>query len=686
MTSRLSHSFMTCLALAMAGFLFAPLRGQDIPTELSAADAPAGSIWVDSLDLTKLVQGYGKAQAGLTVDNNKLILNGVTYPHGVGTHSIGRMIVNLHGAATKFQAVVGVDDDRKGLGSIQFFVIVDGHVAAKTDVMHGGDKAQLLTADLTGAHRLALYVGDADDGYTNDHADWAGALITLAPGATDKPETVASVPRMTILPPDPHPAIHGARIIGSTPGRFFLFSISATGTAPLSFAAENLPDGLALDSKTGIITGSLKQAGSTNVKLTVSGPGGEAHRVLTIVGGDRKLLLTPQMGWNSWNVWGNTVNEQKVKDAADEMIAAGLQSHGYQYVNIDQGWQPANDDPKRRDAQGNIGSNAVFPDMKGLSDYVHGKGLRIGLYSSPGPQTCGPYEGSYQHEDQDAQTYAAWGFDYLKYDWCTYGNIPHSSDSVATFELPYQKMRAALDKTNRDIVFSLCQYGMGDSWKWAADPSAGVMGNSWRTHGDIIDSWHEPGAKEGVVLCNGGVWDIINSEIGHGPYAGPGHWNDPDMLQVGIVGFGDTHPSRLTPDEQITHISMWCMLAAPLLIGCDMTRLDPFTTAILSNDEALDIDQDELGHEADLIYRDNHDKEVWARPLSDGTWAVALLNGGMDDAKITADWSDIGIKGEQKVRDLWLHKDVGSHDGEYSTMVPSHGTVLLKIGTPTQKD
>jgi alpha-galactosidase len=685
MTLRTTLSFSS-LVLSFAGFLFLPLRGQDIPPELSAATAPAGSIWVDSLDLNNAAQGFGKTQAGLTVDNNKLTLSGVAYPHGVGTHAVGRLIIDLHGAATKFQSMVGLDDDRKGLGSIQFFVLVDGHVAAKTDILHGGDKPKLLTADLTGAHRLVLYVGDGGDGYVNDHADWAGALITLASGAAEKPESVAIVPRLKILPPDPHTAIHGAPIIGSTPGRFFLFSISATGTAPLTFAAESLPDGLTLDPKTGIITGSLKQAGSTDVKLTVSGPGGEAHRVLTIVGGDRKLALTPQMGWNSWNVWGNTVTEKKVKDAADEMIAAGLQAHGYQFVNVDQGWQPANDDPKRRDAQGNITSNALFPDMKGLSDYVHGKGLRIGLYSSPGPQTCGPYEGSYQHEDQDAQTYAAWGFDYLKYDWCSYGNIPHASDSVATLQLPYQKMRAALDKTSRDIFFSLCQYGMGDSWKWAADPSAGVMGNSWRTHGDIMDDWHENGAKEGVVLVNGGLWDIINNEIGHSPYAGPGHWNDPDMLQVGIVGFGDTHPSRLTPDEQITHISMWCMLAAPLLIGCDMTRLDEFTTAILSNDEALDIDQDPLGHEADLVSRDSDNREVWARPLSDGTWAVALLNGMDYDTKITADLSKIGIKGAQKVRDLWLHQDVGTFDGSYTTLVPSHCTVLLKIGTPAQKD
>ena len=552
--------------------LSVPLHGQNVSPDLTGSDAPAGSIWIDSLDLKNATQGYGETRAGISIDDHKLTLGGTVYPHGVGTHAVGRLIINLHGAATKFESMVGVDDECKRLGSVQFFVIVDGFVAAQTEVMHGGDKPQLLTADLTGAHRLVLYAGDADDGFTNDHADWAGATITLAAGATEKPESIAIQPRLNIPATDPHPAIHGARITGGTPGRFFLFSISATGKGPLTYSAENLPDHLKLDPQTGIITGTIQKAGSTDVKLTVSGAEGEAHRTLTIVGGEHKLALTPPMGWNSWNVWGDTVDEGKVRDAANEMIAAGLQAHGYQFVNIDEGWQtkevphaapgqPSQPSPPLRDAQGNILSNAQFPDMKALVDFVHAKGLRIGIYSSPGPTTCGGYEGSYSHEDQDAQTYANWGFDYLKYDWCSYGSIPHANDSVATMKKPYQVMRDALNKTGRDIVFSLCQYGMGESWKWAADPSVGVLGNTWRTHGDIMDLWHTPDARPGVVLCNGGVWDIIQSEIGHAPYAGPGHWNDPDMLQVGIVGFGDTHPSHLTPDEEITHISMWCLLA-----------------------------------------------------------------------------------------------------------------------------
>jgi len=662
--------------------LFLSSRAQTISSELTSDKSPQNSVWVDSLNVKNAQQGYGETQAGLSVDKHPLTLGGTVFAHGVGTHAVGRLVIDLHGAATRFESMVGVDDEVKQMGTVQFFVLVDGRIAAQTDVMKGGEKPMLLTADLTGAKRLVLYVADANDDILFDHADWAGARLMLAAADSTKPATLPIEPRLAYVETPAKPQIHGAQAIGGTPGRFFLFSIAATGQEPLTYSATNLPAGLSLDEKTGIITGAIKSAGETKVEITVKNAVGSAHRALTIVGGDRKLALTPPMGWNSWNVWGDTVDEQKVKDAADELISAGLKAHGYQFVNIDEGWQCKPDDPNKRDAQGNIENNKQFPDMKGLSDYIHAKGLRAGLYSSPGKTTCGGYEGSLGHEDQDAASYAKWGFDYLKYDWCSYGNEPHANDSVATLELPYQKMRTALDKQDRDIVYSLCQYGMGDSWKWAADPSAGVLGNCWRDHGDIMDTWHEPGAKDGVVLCNGGLWDIIKSEIGHTQYAGPGHWNDPDMLQVGIVGFGNTHPSRLTPDEQITHISMWCLFASPLLIGCDMTKLDKFTTALLENDEALDIDQDPLGKAASLVSWANGTQQVWARPLADGTWAVGLLNAGMDEANMTANWSEIGITGRQKVRDLWLHKDVGTFDGFYSVVVPSHGTVLLKIGTP----
>ena len=299
--------------------------------------------------------------------------------------------------------------------------------------------------------------------------------------------------------------------------------------------------------------------------------------------------------------------------------------------------------------------------MSALTAYVHSKGLKIGIYSSPGPLTCAGFTASYQHEDQDAQSYANWGFDYLKYDWCSYGNIDQNPD-LAGYQKPYAVMRSSLDKVKRDIVFSFCQYGMGDVWKWGQQ----IGGNCWRTTGDINDSW-------------GSLHGIYESQNGHEVYAGPGHWNDPDMLIVGIVGWGNTHPTLLTQNEQILHISMWCLLSSPLLIGCDMTKLDPFTTALLTNDEAIAVNQDQLGKPAGKISTAPNGGEVWARTLADGSKAVGLINPTLIPISVTVKWSDLGVSDTEKVRDLWLHKDLGTFQSSYDVIVPAHGAVLLKV-------
>jgi alpha-galactosidase len=300
--------------------------------------------------------------------------------------------------------------------------------------------------------------------------------------------------------------------------------------------------------------------------------------------------------------------------------------------------------------------------MKSLADDVHGKGLRIGLYSSPGPWTCGECVGSYQHEELDAKQYAEWGFDYLKYDWCSYGSVVHKPYQVAELQEPYRVMRAALDQQPRDILFSFCQYGMGNVWEWGAE----VGGNSWRTTGDIRDTWK---SMAGIGF----------NQNGHEKYAGPGHFNDPDMLVVGQVGWGPSlHPTRLTANEQYTHISLWCLLSAPLLIGCDMTQLDAFTTNLLSNDEVLEVDQDPLGKQAARVSKEG-DVEVWAKPMEDGSLAVGIFNRGEWDAKATAKWSDLGISGARKVRDLWRQKDLGTFPDAFTATVPRHGVALVRV-------
>ncbi len=297
--------------------------------------------------------------------------------------------------------------------------------------------------------------------------------------------------------------------MGATPGHPFLFPVAATGTGPLSFSAEHLPGGLTIDSATGIISGSLRAAGSTDVILTVRNSQGSARRNLTIIGGENKLALTPPMGWNSWYVWADKVDQQKVKDAASQLISAGLLAHGYQYIGIDDTWEG------KRDAKGNILSNEKFPDMKALCDDVHAMGLKIGIYSSPGPKTCGGYEGSYQHEDQDAQSYAQWGFDYFKYDICSYRDLL-KDHSAAEVQKPYRIMAASLAKVNRDMLYSLCEYGWGDVWEWGANPD--IRGNCWRTHDDIDDVW--TGSSDWGT--SRGIYDVIEAEVGHEKFPGPG--------------------------------------------------------------------------------------------------------------------------------------------------------------------
>ena len=330
----------------------------------------------------------------------------------------------------------------------------------------------------------------------------------------------------------PTPRINGPQNFGVRPGHPVLFTIPATGNRPIEFSAEGLPEGLKLDAATGRITGSLKEKGEHVVTLRAKNAVGTAERKWRIVVG-QQIALTPPMGWNSWNCFAHAVDEAKVRAAADAMVASGLIDHGWTYINIDDCWsiKPGSNDPDlsgaARDADGMINANKKFPDMKALCDYVHGKGLKIGIYSSPGPLTCAGFTASYQHEDQDARRYAEWGFDYLKYDWCSYGRVIRTNKPTHEQLMePYRVMRASLDKVDRDIVYSLCQYGWGEVWQWGGE----VGGNCWRTTDDISDTWR---SMAGIGF----------SQAGHEKYAGPGHWNDPDMLVVGQVGWGRLHPT-----------------------------------------------------------------------------------------------------------------------------------------------
>jgi alpha-galactosidase len=373
----------------------------------------------------------------------------------------------------------------------------------------------------------------------------------------------------------------------------------------------------------------------------------------------QQVAQTPPMGWNSWNYFAGKVTDKDIRDSADQIVASGMKDAGYIYVNIDDTWEG------ERDASGVLRTNSKFPDMKALADYVHSKGLKIGIYSGPGPKTCAGYAGSLGHEEQDAQLYASWGIDYLKYDLCSFREEVMAkqapNDKAAQMRLmvaAYDKMGKALKATGRPIVYSFCQYGWDSVWEWAP----GIGGNLWRTTGDIQPHW-------------GSIYAILSQQEGLEAYAGPGHWNDPDMLEVGN--------GKLSLAENRSHFSMWAMLAAPLLAGNDLPNMKPEIKAILTNKDVIAIDQDPLGHQASRVYSDG-EVEVWARHLSGGAMAVAVLNVGSDRYSthpFHLNLGKLGLHGAQAAKDLWTGKDMNLTNN-MPIELPSHDILLVRITAP----
>lgn len=358
------------------------------------------------------------------------------------------------------------------------------------------------------------------------------------------------------------------------------------------------------------------------------------------------LAPTPPMGFSTWNHFATNIDDRTIREIADALVATGLRDAGYVHVNIDDGWQG------ERDANGVLQPNAKFPDMKALGDYLHERGLKLGIYTSPGPTSCAGFVGSYGHEEQDARTFAEWGVDYVKYDWCSAGLIYDDDEMPAA----YAKMAQALRATGRPMVFSICQYGRADVWKWGADAG----GNLWRTTGDIADRWS-------IMSTIGFAQDEL------APFTRPGHWNDPDMLEVGNGGMSAT--------EYRTHMSLWAMLAAPLIAGHDVRQSSPETIAILTNREVIAIDQDPLGRSGRRVVR-RGPLEVWKRELEGGRTAVALFNRGETPATVETTLAELGIEGAQNARDVWRGRDLGELDARIAAEVEPHGVMLLLL-TPS---
>ncbi|HOX59214.1 MAG TPA: NPCBM/NEW2 domain-containing protein [Candidatus Paceibacterota bacterium] len=632
------------------------------------------TVWLSSLDLTPIVQGWGQPQADKSVTGKPLSIGGKRFERGLGTHTDSIIRLQLNGGAEKFSAFVGVDDAATSdQATLSFRIIGDSKVLWRARGVKRGQPPRKVEVDLKGV-KMLLLLADSRGSINFGHANWADAKF-LVTGA--RPVIVgAPKEEAVILTPKPPrtPRINGARIFGVRPGHPFLFTIPATGDRPMTFAVDNLPAGLTVDSKTGQIQGRIEKPGTYRVTFRASNLLGDTWRPFKIVCGDT-LALTPHMGWNSWYVWENHVTDKIMREAADAMVSSGMINHGYQYVNIDDCWsaKPGATDPtligEPRDEWGAVNSNPRFPNMKALTDYIHSKGLKAGIYTSPGPLTCAGHIGAYQHEAIDAQRFAEWGYDFLKYDWCSYRTVA-TNPSLTQLQWPYRAMGDLLRKQGRDIVLNLCQYGMGKVWEWGKE----VGGHSWRTAGDLGGSFY---GIPSALFRDG--FDVYSGNELH-KHGGPGGWNDPDYLLLGYLSNwkGQTVPTPLTPNEQYTHFSLWCLVAAPLIFSGDITRLDDFTLNILCNDEVIEVDQDPLGKPGRRVAIDG-DLEVWARDMEDGSKAVGLFNRGEEPATVVAKWAELGLEGKRIVRDLWRQKDLGSCEGEFKAEVPRHGVVLVRL-------
>jgi len=499
-------------------------------------------------------------------------------------------------------------------------------------------------------------------------------ILALAPGSSYSALNSASALKdpSEILTPRPKasPRINGPLVYGCRPGHPFLYRIPCQGERPIHFTVKGLPTELKLDPLSGIITGKTPAKGHYEMVIEAINPKGKDQRKFKLVAGDQ-LALTPPMGWNHWYAHYDRITDLMMREAADVMISSGMADVGYQYVNIDDCWMnaPKNNDSLRvgplRDEQGNIIPNKHFPDMKGLTDYIHDKGLKAGIYTSPGPFTCGGFTGAWQHEEQDAKKFAAWGFDFLKYDWCSYGELAGKNVDLVGYQKPYRKMGKILQSLDRDMVFNLCQYGMGDVWKWGGEVDA----HSWRTGGDL-----------GFELDR--IFDVALKNAQIGQFNKPGEWNDPDYIQIGWIGnagkMGSPELTSMPAQMQYAYMSLWSLLAAPLIYSGDMSKMDEFTLNILCNPEVIEVNQDPLGKCGEVI-QDAKESFLMVKKLSDGSTAVGLFNRGKNQTEVSVTWSELKISGKHQIRDLWREKDLGVYRDKFETVVPPQGVVMVKI-------
>lgn len=638
------------------------------------------NVWLDDLPIKSFSEGIPAVLPKANAAGDSIKINGSYYIHGVGVNSTSVLSFYLNGNAVEFSAMVGVDD--RGVKNLphKFYVIGDKEILFESGEMKLGDAPKAVKLNIEGIKQIGLLVL-VDMEVNRTYTNWANAQFLMKNEAL--PQTLPNTNEKYILTPLPYkkPKINSAKIFGARPGNPFLYTIATTGERPISFSATNLPNGLSVDEKTGIISGKVTQKGTYKTMLKAKNAFGEAQKELRIVIGDT-IALTPPIGWNGWNSWARNIDQEKVIASADAMVKMGLNQHGWAYINIDDAWQG-----QRGGEFKAIQPNEKFSQFKGMIDYVHSLGLKLGVYSTPmitsyAGYTGGSsdfedgritdsiinnkrafrYIGKYRFEENDAKQMAAWGIDYLKYDW----RIDVSSA---------ERMSAALKNSGRDIVYSISNSApFSNAGDWAR------LTNTFRTGPDIRDSWLS-------------LYHSAFTLDKWAPFGGRGHWLDPDMMILGNVTTGSAlHPTRLTPDEQYSHVSLFSLLSAPLLIGCPIEQLDPFTLNLLTNDEVIEINQDPLGKPARLVKEENG-IQIWLKHLEDGSYAVGLFNiahfgkspqsyfrwGDERAVSYQFDFNQIGLQGKFRLRDVWRQKDIGTFSQSWQTEIKHHGVVLLKM-------
>ncbi|OYU54792.1 MAG: alpha-galactosidase [Chitinophagaceae bacterium BSSC1] len=646
--------------------------------------AQESKVWLDDLNLPGFNEAIPSAQAKMSTSGDSIQLLGKRFQHGVGVQSTSILYFLMEGKARKFTATIGVDDKSAKELAVEFFVIGDKKILFQSGTMKLGDAPKQVSVSLDGIQRLGLLVLPKEE-MQRSHTNWANAQFVML--GNSLPKNIPNSDEKYILTPPvaKAPRINSPKVFGARPGNPFLFTVVATGEAPIQYSVSNLPKGLSIDSKTGIITGVLSSKATYAVTMKASNKYGKAEKPLLIKIGDT-ISLTPPIGWNGWNSWAREIDKEKVVASAKAMVSMGLSSHGWTYINIDDAWQG-----QRGGKYNALQANEKFPDFKKMIDEIHGMGLKLGVYSTPwissyagypggssnfengaypdsvrANKRAYRYTGKYRFEKEDARQMAEWGVDYLKYDW--------RIDVKAA-----EAMSVAIRNAGRDIIYSLSNSApFSNVQDWVR------LAEAWRTGPDIRDSWQSLYVSAFTL----DKW---------GPYGGPGHWNDPDMMILGNVTTGaKLHPTRLTADEQYSHVSLFSLLAAPLLIGCPIEQLDAFTLNLLTNDEVIEIDQDPLGKSARLVLEEN-DVQVWLKPLENGAYALGMFNingfrktpqsffrwGDEQPKQYDLDLNKLGLKGKWLVRDVWKQKNLGSFQTTIQNSIRHHGVVMLKL-TPTK--